>query len=130
MGIIAKLDELITSLDTPEAEAEAKAEESADELSEVENNPKPDIIETEDAQSEDVAEQVETLEDAADTEALEKLTTIVEKQQAIIDSLKSQMAHFIKDGANISDGKDIEPEKVPSNVPSDYEYLKDLDYTM
>ena len=111
-----KLDELLEKLDKP--------------AEEVEDTPAEEV--KEDAPIADNVEQVSTPEDAHHIEAIEKLSMIVDKQQEYIDNLNKQIAQLVKGGANINDGEQAKEDIVrePDNVPEDYVYLKDLDYSM
>ena len=126
MGMFEKLDELIEKLNEPE---EITPEVIAPEADAANVGEGENVINTPIAEN---AAQNESSEDAPANEAIDKLSKIVDLQQQKIDSLNNQIAQLVQAGANINDGKQAQDEIVspPENVPSDYEYLKDLDYTM
>lgn len=113
MGVLEKLDELLDRLENYSLDDVQLPEEEAEEAVDAEE-----------------AEQVETPEDANRDESVDKMVQIIEAQQSRIDNLTMQLGKLVRDGANVNDGKSNETASPPSNIPDEYEFLKDLDYSM
>lgn len=128
MGLFDKLDALIDKLDEPIIQIE-NISENDNELSSLEDNTQPDIIDDGNIPNAEIEAQNTSSEDAQN-EAFEKLAHIAEKQQEQIASLNAQIAALIKGGANVNDGKESEVVAPAKDVPEEYVPLKELDFSI